>query len=920
MAININSAPTTFINSPSPIKVSRRIPLRAILIVPFVVLIFGAVGLTGWLSLRNGQQAVNEVTTQLRNEVSTRIQEKLKNYLEAPRVIAQINQNAINLGHLDIQDTASLSRQFWRQRFLFDSVNVSAIYFGGAEGEFIGLGLQNNNRWEIGRAGKSTKGKFHSIGIDSQGNPTELLEIGNDYDPRIRPWYKSGVEAKKTTWSDIYADFKELRLKVTLVQPIYQDNNQLIGVVGVDFVLSHIREFLQNLTIGKSGQTFIMERSGFLVASSTSQKPFSLKEQEVTRIKAENVNNYLIRNTANYLREYFGEFSKIDQSQQLEFKLNGERQFLQVVPFSDSENLDWLIVVVVPEADFMDQINVNTRTTIKLCLIALFVATIVGILTSRWISYPVMLLSDASREIARGKLNQKIEVKIVNELDILADSFNLMAQQLQESFINLEKTNAELEQRVEERTAALRQSEEKFALAFQASPDVVTITNVADGRLIEVNESFIKTTGYSRQEVIGKTALELNLWGNIEERIGIFTTLETEGKIRNQEIKFRLKSGQIAVGLLSGEVICLDGQSCLLLIVKDITERKQAAEALQAAESKYRSIFENSIEGIFQTTLDGYFLSANPALAKMYGYSNFAQLITNITNIQKQLYVNPNRRQEFIDAINQDGEISNFESQVYCSDGSIIWISEKARAVRNFNGELLYYEGTVEDITLRQKAEAALHAEQEKSERLLMNILPEAIAFRLKHDTSAIADYFEESTILFSDIVGFTPLSARISPIELVNLLNQIFSKFDHIAEFYGLEKIKTIGDAYMVAGGLPVPKKNHAEAIANMALDMQQEIIKFTTDIGQQFEIRIGINTGPVVAGVIGKKKFIYDLWGDAVNVASRMESSGEPGKIQVTTATYELLKDKYIFEERGIITVKGRGKMVTYWLLGKK
>ncbi|WP_246843963.1 cache domain-containing protein [Hydrocoleum sp. CS-953] len=271
---------------------SRHIPLRAILIVPFVVQIFGAVGLTGWLSLRNGQQAVNEVTTQLRNEVSSRIQDTLKNYLEAPRVIAQINQNAINLGHLNIQDTASLTQQFWGQRFLFDSVNVSAIYFGGAEGEFIGLGFQNNNQWEIGRAGKSTKGKFHSLGIDSQGNPTELLEIGNDYDPRIRPWYKNAVEAKKATWSDIYADFKELRLKVTLVQPIYQNNNQLIGVVGVDFVLSHIREFLQSLKIGESGQTFIMERSGLLVASSTSQKPFSLKEQEVTRIKAENVDNF----------------------------------------------------------------------------------------------------------------------------------------------------------------------------------------------------------------------------------------------------------------------------------------------------------------------------------------------------------------------------------------------------------------------------------------------------------------------------------------------------------------------------------------------------------------------------------------------------------------------------------------------------
>ncbi|NES71700.1 MAG: adenylate/guanylate cyclase domain-containing protein, partial [Okeania sp. SIO2D1] len=174
-----------------------------------MVQIFGAVGLTGWLSLRNGQQAVNEVTTQLRNEVSTRIQERLKDYLEAPKVIAQINWDAINLGHLNLQDTASLTQQFWRQRFLFDSVNISAIYFGSAQGEFIGLGFQNNNQWQIGRAGKSTKGKFHSIGIDNQGKPTELLEIGKDYDPRIRPWYKNAVEAKKPTWSDIYPDFKE---------------------------------------------------------------------------------------------------------------------------------------------------------------------------------------------------------------------------------------------------------------------------------------------------------------------------------------------------------------------------------------------------------------------------------------------------------------------------------------------------------------------------------------------------------------------------------------------------------------------------------------------------------------------------------------------------------------------------------------
>ncbi len=207
----------------------------------------------------------------------------------------------------------------------------------------------------------------------------------------------------------------------------------------MDFVLSHIKIFLQSLKIGKSGQTFIIERSGLLVASSTNQKPFSLKDNQVARIKTESVNNPLIRQTANYLRVEFGNLSRINQSQQLEFKLNDKRQFLQVVPFPDGKNLNWLIVAVVPEEDFTETINVNTRITIKLCLIALILATIVGVLTSHWISYPVMRLSAASREIASGRLNQKVEVRTVNELEVLVESFNLMAQQLQQSFINLEK-------------------------------------------------------------------------------------------------------------------------------------------------------------------------------------------------------------------------------------------------------------------------------------------------------------------------------------------------------------------------------------------------------------------------------------------------------------------------------------------------
>ncbi|NEP11949.1 MAG: PAS domain-containing protein [Symploca sp. SIO2C1] len=224
------------------------------------------------------------------------------------------------------------------------------------------------------------------------------------------------------------------------------------------------------------------------------------------------------------------------------------------------------------------------------------------------------------------------------------------------------------------------------------------------------------------------------------------------------------------------------------------------------------------------------------------------------------------------------------------------------------------------DITARKQAELALRVAQQKTERLLLNILPKKIVEQLQQNTSAIAEQFDDVTILFADIVGFTPLSASMTPIELVNLLNLIFSSFDQLTQRHGLEKIKTIGDAYMAAAGLPVPKDDHAEAIAEMALDMQQTIRRFYGNGGEMFQIRIGINTGPVVAGVIGTQKFIYDLWGDTVNVASRMESQGEPGRIQVTATTYERLQDKYLLEERGEIEVKGKGTMTTYWLLDSR
>jgi class 3 adenylate cyclase len=215
------------------------------------------------------------------------------------------------------------------------------------------------------------------------------------------------------------------------------------------------------------------------------------------------------------------------------------------------------------------------------------------------------------------------------------------------------------------------------------------------------------------------------------------------------------------------------------------------------------------------------------------------------------------------------------------------------------------------------RSRRALQLEQERSERLLLNVLPAPIAERLKAGEGVIADAFPEVTVLFADIVDFTRRSRQVRPAQVVQALNELFSAFDRLAQRYGLEKIKTIGDAYMVAGGLPQPRPDHAEAIAEMALAMQAEVARRADPGGRPLQVRIGIDTGPVEAGVIGTAKFSYDLWGDTVNTASRMESHGVAGCIQVTERTYQRLRDGYRFQRRGPIQVRGMGEMVTWFLV---
>jgi signal transduction histidine kinase/DNA-binding NarL/FixJ family response regulator len=451
--MRLKAEPTSSVNK------LNKISLRFILVVPFVVQIFVAVGMTGYVSLWNGQRAVNNLATKLRSEVSLRIDQHLTNYLDTARNLAQINGDAIDLGLLNPEDLEGIGRYFWKQMQLY---NVHYISFGSSNGEFASSGhFFKDSRItvsEVSQRRNNNRNEYIYI-ADSQGNRTKLTTVNKNYDFTKESWYSQSVQAGKTMWSPIYqSETKTQILAVSANRPVYDNNKNLVGVIGVKQRIDQVDSFLQKLKVSPSGKAFILEHNGLIVATSSQEPPYRIVDKKPQRLLAINSQDTLIRGTAKYLIQHFGNFNKIKKSQQLDFLLNGKRQFIEVTPWKDEWGLNWLVVVAVPEADFMEQINSNTRTTVLLCLIALVLATVLGLHVSHEITRPILRLSRGLEAIASGELDQKVEESGVNELRSVTESFNRMAQQLRESFTTLETTNQELETRVEERTTELKEA------------------------------------------------------------------------------------------------------------------------------------------------------------------------------------------------------------------------------------------------------------------------------------------------------------------------------------------------------------------------------------------------------------------------------------------------------------------------------
>ncbi|MDZ8054526.1 MAG: response regulator [Aulosira sp. ZfuVER01] len=441
---------------------SKKISLRLILVVPFVLQIVAAVGLTGYLSLRNGQKAVNELAGRLLTEVSGRIDQQLDSYMQVPQKVVLLTSDVIDMGLLDLQNKQQLGQFFWKRLQSFD---IGYILLGFQTGDYIASGyLFGDNRITIDELSpKDYKGSTHlySWATDRQGKRTKIIQDNGEFIAKNEGWYAEAVKQGKSVWSPVYNWLvPPFNLSIAASHPIYDSNRNLLAVIAAEQRLSQISDFLRQLKVSRSGKTFIIEHNGQLIASSSDEQPFTVKNEKPQRLSVSDSKDPLIQATAQHLIERFGNFNKIQNFQQIDFLHKSKRQFVQVTPWRDEWGLDWLMVVVVPEADFMAQIHANTRTTIMLCLLALGLATALGVYTSRWITQPILKLSQASEAIADGKLEQQVEESHVDELSVLSQSFNRMAQQLRESFTVLAKTNEELEIRVEERTTELKEAKE----------------------------------------------------------------------------------------------------------------------------------------------------------------------------------------------------------------------------------------------------------------------------------------------------------------------------------------------------------------------------------------------------------------------------------------------------------------------------
>ncbi|ACK66576.1 putative PAS/PAC sensor protein [Rippkaea orientalis PCC 8801] len=685
-------------------KFQYKIPLRTVLVVPFVIQIVGAVGLVGYLSFRNGQKAVEDLAGQLTNEVSNVIIERLNSYLGTPHLVNQLNKNALNLGQLNLQNIKAIERHFWQQAQVFEL--VSKIQFAGVDGKFIGLAINDDGTLDYQERDRS--GDLQTYAINSQGNRRERLRTYIGFDARLQPWYIASERAGKPVWSQIYPWVSPPTLAITLGESYYDKNGKFQGVLATDLTLLQISDFLRSLKIGRSGKTFIIESSGQLVASSSAKSPFLMVDNQPQRLSATNLEDSLIRPAAFYLQKTLGNIKTaspediipIDIPQKLKFKIHGKHHFMKVLPFQDDFGLDWYIVIVVPESDFMQQIEANNKTTFALVIAALILATTLGLLTSRWIVELILQLNQAAQQIAEGNLKTKVNIKGIKELESLGITFNVMANQIKDYFEALEAKNEDLEQA----KADLLEAKEKLETILDAVPGSISWID-SQGFYLGVNRYLSDKWNLPAEEFIGKPIGFLQ--GNDHLIEFLFSFLESSKDADSQVVEITFNDC-LEYYLIAAQKY--QGGNATVSIGINITERKKAEEKLtqtvkELSDIKY-ALDQLAIVTI--TDAQGNINYVNDKFCEVSQYSP-EELIGNNHRILKSGYHDRAFYKELWSTISS-GQIWQGEIKNKTKDGAFYWVNSTIIPFLDKTGRPFQYLSIRTEITARKELEQTLES------------------------------------------------------------------------------------------------------------------------------------------------------------------------------------------------------------------
>ena len=669
----------------------KRMPLRVMLVAPFVFLLGTTVVLTSVLSFRSARQAVFEVVDELRREIAQGVEDDLRHFFSAPGDVNRLNKTAISLGLLNIDDLSTWSAYLQQQGGTFEG--LSNIAAGNEKGEYIGVDSRDNGKKVMQQSDASTGFSLVTRELDTP-NTREPAEVSAEiYDPRIRPWYRSSAESQQPRWSDVYKHFVDPELQIALSLPVYDGSEKLQGVVTAAVRLSHIARFLDKQRGGRNGLIYIVDGSGLLIATSTGQPTFVIDPGgKVERTRADAAGSPWIRTTFLAAAQAIGKLEKVGTGLALTIEHDHQRLFVQVAPFRDNFGLDWRIVVVLPEADFMTKIFANVRTTSLLCLLALLVSLAAGLLVARFIIRPLILMNKASQALAEGRKVKELPTAWGDELAALA---SLLFTQY----------------------AVENSADEVFWIDEEA-------------RFTYVNRQACLALGYTREELLRMRVHDID--PNYNDAVGgeIRRKLVAE-RIQVFESLHRSKDGRIYPVEIKSNMVEFEGRVFNCAFVQDITLRKKA----EAKQLQSRLIVENSPVILFRWKADANWpvelVSEN---IRIFGYED-RELLSGEVSYASLIHPEdlPRVIQEVEDCV-ADGVVHfNQEYRIVTKDGRICWTDDRTFVERDSAGNVTHFQGIVIDITDRKFAQEALRASENNFSQLFQ-LAPVPMAYAQEKD------------------------------------------------------------------------------------------------------------------------------------------------------------------------------------------